>query len=260
MAKIKKLFDSNSSEPMPLSRSKIDVFLQCPRCFYLDRKLGISKPSGAPFTLNIAVDALLKKEFDIHRKNKTLHPFQIENDIDAIPFDHSDIEIWRNNKKGIRYFHEKTNFEIYGAIDDVWIRPNGELIIVDYKAKASKDDPSTFLVPKTKKNGDLIKTERYKISYKKQLEIYQWLFRKKGFKVSNTAYFIFANAQKDKDAFNDKLDFEKYLISYEGNDDWVESAIFSIHECLNNDTLPELSSECDFCKYRKLAYEMESFI
>jgi len=101
MAKTKKLFDSNSSEPMPLSRSKIDLFLKCPKCFYLDRKLGISQPSGAPFTLNMLVDALLKKEFDIYRQNKSLHPFQIENDIDAIPFAHLDIEIWRNNRKGI---------------------------------------------------------------------------------------------------------------------------------------------------------------
>ncbi len=251
MAKTKKLFNLNSLEPMPLSRSKIDLFLQCPRCFYLDRKLGISQPSGAPFTLNNAVDALLKKEFDGYRQNKSLHPFQIESGIDAIPFDNSNIEIWRKNTKGIRYFHKATNFEIYGAIDDVWVKPNGELIIVDYKAKASKDDPSTFLKPKTKKNGDIVKTERYKISYKKQLEIYQWLFRKNGFKVSNTAYYIFANAQKDKEAFNDKLDFQKHLIAYEGNDNWVEPTLLAIYECLSKDNLPESSEECDYCAYRK---------
>ncbi|NGX63649.1 MAG: hypothetical protein KR126chlam6_01062 [Candidatus Anoxychlamydiales bacterium] len=250
MAKTKKLFNMNSLEPMPLSRSKIDLFLKCPRCFYLDRKLGISQPSGAPFTLNNAVDALLKKEFDIHRKNKTLHPFQIENDINAIPFDHSDIEIWRNNRKGIRYHHKSTNFEVYGAIDDVWVTSEGELIIVDYKAKASKDDPSTFLVPKRKKTGEIKNTEKYKISYKKQLEIYQWLFRKNGFKVSNISYFIFANAQKDKDSFNDKLDFEKHLIAYEGNDDWVEPTLLAIYEFLNRDSLPEEDTNCDYCNYR----------
>ena len=258
MAKTKILFNLDATEPMPLSRSKIDLFLQCPRCFYLDRKLGVSQPSGAPFTLNNAVDALLKKEFDIHRKNKTVHPFLIENGIDAIPFDHLDIELWRNNFKGIRYYHDTTNFDIYGAIDDVWIRPDGELIIVDYKAKASKDEPSTFLVPKTKKDGEMIKTEKYKISYKKQLEIYQWLFRKNGFKVSNTAYFIFANAQKeDKESFNDRLDFEKHLIAYEGNDDWVESTLTAIHKCLSNESLPEWNIECDYCKYRKNTQKAE---
>ncbi len=66
---MKKLFNTKSIEAFPLSRSKIDLFLQCPRCIYLDRKLGISQPSGAPFTLNNAVDVLLKKEFDTHRKN-----------------------------------------------------------------------------------------------------------------------------------------------------------------------------------------------
>ncbi len=45
-----------------LSRSKIDLFLECPRCFYLGNRLGVSRPPGFPFTLNSAVDALLKKE------------------------------------------------------------------------------------------------------------------------------------------------------------------------------------------------------
>ena len=47
-----------------LSRSKVDFFLNCPRCFYIDRRLGINQPSGFPFNLNSAVDNLLKNEFD----------------------------------------------------------------------------------------------------------------------------------------------------------------------------------------------------
>lgn len=257
MTRFKKLFNLNSKESFPLSRAKIDLFLQCPRCFFLDRRLGISQPSSAPFMLNNAVDALLKKEFDIHRKNQTLHPFQIKNNIEAIPFDHSDIELWRNNRRGIQYLHESTNFLITGAIDDVWIMPNSELIIVDYKAKASNDNPNTFLEPKTNKDRKIVKTEGYKISYKKQIEIYQWLFRKNGFKVSNVAYFIFANAQKDQEAFNDQLIFEKSLIAYDGNDNWVESTILNIHECLSKDFLPEAADDCDYCKYIRSVNDLE---
>ena len=258
MTKTKKLFDSNSSEPMPLSRSKIDLFLQCPRCFYLDRKLGISIPSGPQFSLNLAVDALLKKEFDIHRKNKTLHPFQIENNIDAIPFDHADIEKWRFNRQGIRYLHKETNLEIYGSIDDVWQLPNGELILVEYKSKASKDDPNLFLTPKIKKRtGEIDKNEKYKISYKKQIELYQWLFRKNGFKVFNTAYFIFVNALKYKTGFYNRLDFESNLLPYEGNDDWVDSTILDIYECLSRDILPKATDDCAYCNYRKNTWNLE---
>lgn len=245
----KKILPSDESKPFKLSRSKIDLFLQCKRCFYLDRKLGISQPSGAPFTLNNAVDALLKREFDGYRQKGEIHPFVKANGINAVPFAHLEIENWRNNKKGIRYLHKDTNFEIYGAIDDVWQRPDGELIIVDYKAKASADAPSSFLKPKTKKDGSIVKTEKYKISYKKQVEIYQWLFRKNGFNVSNTAYFIFANARKDKEAFNDRLDFEKVLIPYQGNDSWIEITLFDIQTCLRGDNVPTPSEECDFCQY-----------
>jgi len=49
------LFSTNETEPFKLRRSKTDQFLQCPRCFYLDRNLGVSQPSGVPFTLNNAL-------------------------------------------------------------------------------------------------------------------------------------------------------------------------------------------------------------
>ncbi len=35
------LYDPASKEPFRLSRSKIDLFLECARCFYLDRRLGV---------------------------------------------------------------------------------------------------------------------------------------------------------------------------------------------------------------------------
>jgi hypothetical protein len=57
------LYDKNSTQTFRLSRSKIDMFINCPRCFYLDRKLGVAQPPGYPFSLNSAVDKLLKKEF-----------------------------------------------------------------------------------------------------------------------------------------------------------------------------------------------------
>ena len=222
----KKLYKHNSSECFKLSRSKIDLFLQCPRCFYLDRKLGISQPSGAPFTLNNAVDVLLKKEFDNYRTSKSVHPFIQFKGLNAIPFSHPEIETWRNNRRGIQYLDPETNFLLYGAIDDIWELPSGEIIIVDYKAKATTG--KITLEPKRKKNGQIYQTDRYLISYVNQLEFYQWLFRKNGFKVSNTSYFLFANALKECDSFDDQLIFEKVLIPWEGNDCWVQPTLKKI--------------------------------
>lgn len=246
MAK-KNLFDLNAIEPLKLSRSKIDLFLQCPRCFYFDRKLGISQPSGAPYTLNNTVDALLKREFDQYRDKREIHPFVKENGIDAIPFSHPEIENWRNNKIGIQHVHSPTNFCLYGAIDDVWQLSSGELVIVDYKAKAT--DKEITLEPKRKKNGDIVKTDRYLISYKKQIEFYQWLFQKNGFQISKTAYFVFANALKDRTMFDNKLVFEKFLIPYQGDVLWIDQTLLEIRKCLESDKIPDLTQECDICQY-----------
>ena len=68
------IYDPADSKPFKLSRSKIDLFLECPRCFYMDRRLGVGRPPGFPFALNSAVDALLKKEFDGYRARGQAHP------------------------------------------------------------------------------------------------------------------------------------------------------------------------------------------
>jgi len=224
-----------------LSRSKIDLFVECPRCFYLDNKLGVSRPKGPSFTLNIAVDALLKKEFDIHRANKTTHPLMTRYGVDAIPFDHPGMNDWRENFVGIQYRHEGTGLLISGAIDDVWVNKKGELIIVDYKA--------------TSKDGKIesLSDSGWDEQYKRQMEVYQWLLRKLGFKVSRTGYFVYVNGKKDREAFDGRLDFDVTLIPHTGDDSWVDGRIEEIKVCLDAETVPQADEFCDYCGYRKIA-------
>ncbi len=178
----KNLYDPKSKTPFKLSRSKIELFLECPRCFYIDRRLGVGRPPGYPFTLNSAVDALLKKEFDVHRAAGTRHPLMEKYSVDAIPAKHPNINMWRENFKGVQYHHQPTNLIITGAIDDLWINPKSEYIVVDYKATAKEEDIT--LLDKEWHDG-----------YKRQMEMYQWLIRKNGFPVSDTGYFVYANGK-----------------------------------------------------------------
>jgi hypothetical protein len=89
----------------------------------------------------------------------------------------------------------------------------------------------------------------WQIGYKRQMEIYQWLFRKNGFTVSDTGYFVYCNGDADKEAFDGKLEFDVNVIPYEGDDSWVDRAIVDAHACLVSDTLPPASEECDYCTY-----------
>jgi RecB family exonuclease len=186
-----------------------------------------------PYTLNNAVDTLLKNEFDKYRLEQKPHPYLIEHNIDAIPFAHVELDDWRMNQRGIKYHHEATNFIVTGAVDDVWINANGELIIVDYKATSTKKEV-------TLEDRD---------SYKRQMEIYQWLFRKRGFMVSNTGYFVYCNGDSSTGTFTGNLQFKISLLPYEGHDSWIENILLEIKNCLTQDVLPESASNCDYCRY-----------
>jgi CRISPR/Cas system-associated exonuclease Cas4 (RecB family) len=242
--KTRNLFSPKSEEPFTISRSGIDLFTQCPRCFYIEKRLGTSRPPGYPFSLNNAVDALLKKEFDAHRANRSAHPLMKKYKIDAIPYDHEKLEEWRNSRtQGIKFFYQPANLIVRGGVDDIWLNNKKELHIVDYKA--------------TSKSTEVNLDAEWQKGYKRQVEVYQWLFRRNDFPVSNIAYFVYCNGDADKEAFDGKLEFDIKVIPYEGNDDWIEGTLGKIKECLESDKLPESGKDCDYCSYREAAASYE---
>ncbi len=241
--RVRNVFDPASGEPFKLSRSKIEDFVKCPRCFYLDRRLGIAQPPGYPFSLNSAVDKLLKKEFDIHRAKGEPHPLMKTYGIDAVPFEHEMMDAWRENFKGIEYHHKPTNFIITGAVDDIWINSQKQLHAVDYKATSKEEEVSI--------DAD------WQMGYKRQIEIYQWLLRQLGFNVSDLGYFVYCNGNTDKEAFDGKLEFDIKIIPYEGNDGWIEETIANARECLMSDSIPDADEDCDYCRYRAAIKEIK---
>ena len=239
-------FDKTRSDPFPLSRSGIDQFIRCPRTFVLQRKFGVKPPSMVPLTLAVATDHLLKNEFDGYReKQSSEHPIFKKFGLDVVPYEHPEMDAWRNNFKGIRYLDEATNFEVFGAIDDVWEDNNSkELYLVDYKSTSKKGDPD-------------IETG-WGSSYKRQMEVYQWLFRKNGFPVSDTGYFLYVNGIKgDNDFYSDHegyedvgfMEFKTTLIPYTGNSDWVSDTLLRIKETLMDDKLPPANESWDDNRY-----------
>jgi len=66
-----------------LSPNSLNLFLECPNCFWLEKKMGIKRPPSYPYGLNLAVDGLLKDEFDDYRKKEIPHPILEENGIKA---------------------------------------------------------------------------------------------------------------------------------------------------------------------------------
>jgi len=206
----------------------------------MDARLGLGRPNTPPYTLNNAVDNLLKNEFDILRKTGSKHELVEKYQIDAIPFDHPDLKQWRGEVtayEGAMVVDEKSNLLVNGLVDDVWQNSAGELVIVDYKATSSSKEISL--------------DDEYKQGYKRQMEIYQWIFRKMGHQVSRTGYFVFANAKKDLAKFDGKLEFEMSIHAHEGTDSWVPLTLLEIKECLVLNKIPAPDQECEYCTYKQ---------
>lgn len=237
MARRRPTYDP-SDRSIPFSRSALDEFLKCQRCFYLHRRLGIGAPSGPMSGLPSVVDALLKKEFDSHRASQTPHPVMADLAGDLVPFAHPDLDAWRKRSPGIRRLHPASGFEVFGAVDDVWLgRADHALRIVDYKTTSSASGPSTDISPQ----------------YRRQVEIYQWLLSGNGFDVSSTAFFLFENADRAAEAFEGLLRFTCMVVPYEGDTAWIENALIGARICLDDDEPPAPAPACKVCAYVSLA-------
>ena len=233
-------YNPESKAPFIMSRSKIDLYLKCKRCAYLDMRLGIKGPKPFPYNLNSRIDTLLKNEHDLARTKKIKTKYLEESNISAIPFTHVELNVWREPFKAARYHHEETNIVVAGSVDDLWENLDTKKIhIVDYKSTHTGkfDKLKSFDAP-------------YLIGYKRQAEIYAWILSKLGLDIDQRSYFFYVNAKLKQEIFDNNLEFEYAIIPYDMNDfNWVEKTIIEIKNFLETDKIPSSNQDCDLCKY-----------
>jgi len=184
------------------------------------------------------VDGLLKKEFDRHRVEQSVHPIVSELGYNFLPFQHEKVDEWRENFKGVRYLDPESNFLVTGAVDDIWVNPDtGSIHVIDYKATARKD-----IV-------EFVGDTGFHLSYKRQLEMYQWLLRRNNVQVSDTGYWLYATGRSTAEEFNKALSFDFRIISYEGSEDWISPLLITIKQALETSELPQPTADCEMCNF-----------
>ena len=254
------------SAPYELSRSRIETWMRCKACFWLQQIKGVKPPEIPSFTINTTTDILLKRDADQVRGKATL-PILEKNGLGhLIPFEHEDLEKWTESlhfglsEQHFNFVHEETNIKLGGGLDDVYFNTEtNQIHIVDYKSEAQgtrapekySPEPSSIEKP-------------WKIGYKRQMDMYVWIARKKGFDVSSTGYFLYVNAQHFEkngmlladDPDKAMMEFAASVIPYEADPSWVEPTLFEIKDFLENQkTCPEHTpyidayTGCDLGRY-----------
>lgn len=159
-----------------LSPSSINVMLECPRCFWLTQHKVWKRPSGIFPSLPSGMDMVLKKHFDKFMEKGELPPeireYGIGNGYRL--FDDKDkLDIWRSNFKGIQYKDKTSGILLRGAVDNILKNKNGKLIVLDYKTR-----------------GYPLKEDTHE-HYQTQMDIYNFLLRKEGYKTEDFTYLLF---------------------------------------------------------------------
>ena len=214
-------------EKFILSPNSLNLYLECPHCFWLNKKAGIKRPPPYPYALNSAVDTLLKEEFDQYRKKGEPHPLLVANNISASLFSNQELlDQWRTNFSGIRYFDAEVGATLFGAVDDILEFEDGKLAALDYKSTGSKV-ANVY--------------DRFQL----QLDIYTYLLEKNGFKTPRKGYLAFYVVDKTN-GFQDRLPFKKELHEIDTNPDDVPGIFKEAVAVLRKDNPPPHSSDCKF--------------
>ena len=247
MARHRGKFNINNPEPYELSRSRVENFVKCPACFYMQQVEGIEFPSIPGFNINEATDILLKKDFDYYREIKKPHPF-LENRgyPHLIPYQHEHFELWTQSMhfgavNRLHHDHLESNIRVGGGLDDVWFNTKTSRIhIVDYKSTSQKKD-----------YGPITLDDKWKDSYKRQMDLYVWIMQKKGFKVDKVGFFLYCDGNRftNQSFLNKKnamMEFKMTLIEYETNLSWIDSTLHNIYKCLRFHERPKHSENCEY--------------
>ena len=202
-----------------LSPSTLNLFAECPRCFWLQFRKGIGRPKGPFPSLPIGMDSVIKKYFETYRGQGKL-PLILKDKIKG--------KLALSMPKTLNYLDEDTGYTLYGRPDEYLELP-GELIApLDHKTRAS--------APK-----ELLPV------YQNQLDIYDYLLAKMNYKTAGKAYLVYYHPAPG--VLHEGFPFETTIKEIETEPDSAEELFRKAVELLEDDALPESSEDCAFCAW-----------
>lgn len=221
-----------TNQRLKISRYGLQLFRECPRCFWLDRKRIAKRPQPYPYTLSDAADRLAKKEFDSYRAKGIVPRVLKKIDGAKLFSDQALLDKWRDNFNGLSWFDEKLNAELFGAIDDCLEFETGEVGAIDYKTSGARE---IVIYP----------------DYQFQMDVYSFLLEKMGYQTKRKAYFIFYVVDKTRDAFNSQLLFKEELREIDTNPDIVYPVFEQAAKVLRGEKPPIESVHCQYCQWHQ---------
>jgi len=213
---------------LKISPKSLDLYFECPKCFWQLKRENIKRPGQFPYELNIEVDEVLKQEFDHYRKTKKKHPLLQANNIPGELFNNQTLlNKWRS--KGLAHIEDKV--QIYGLIDDIIDFGKGKLAPFDYKSTGK----------------DLTKiTDRFQL----QMDLYTYLLEQNGYSTPRKGIMAFYLVDKNN-VFEDKLPFRKEIKVIDTDPTYIKKLFKEVVSFLKQEQPLNHSEECEYGAWLK---------
>lgn len=208
---------------MRLSSSSLGIYEECPRCFYLDKKMKVSRPRGIFPSLPNGMDRVLKEWSDERRGQMydLKHKFFDDQKL---------LKKWRHWRSGLVWEDEQGN-EMIGALDDLLVNESGALVPLDYKTKGSRNTQE--------------KIEKY---YQRQIDVYALLLSTSGFPVAD--YGIIQSMHPGVyESDNGIVFFESESFVVQAEPKRAINLFKKAIRCLNAEITPPRGEDCEYCKF-----------
>lgn len=216
--------------PYTLSPSTLNLFKECPRCFWLQFNKGIKRPDTIFPSLPSGMDNILKAHFDSFMEKGQLPPELCNSECRELKLfsDKELLKLWRSNFKGIQTRDKEGNI-LRGAVDNI-LTKGDKLVVLDYKTRGFplKEDTAEH--------------------YRDQLDIYNFLLRKNNYKTEDYSYLLFYHPKEVTKEGN--VIFNTDLVKMEINIKNAENLWKKAIKILKG-KMPRPAKECGFCKRTK---------
>lgn len=212
-----------------LSPSTLNLFLECPRCFWSDKARNIKRPRGIFPSLPGGMDRAIKGHFDGFRARKVLPSELGSKDFDGIKLfeNQAQLDRWRNWKTGLEY-RDSDGSILSGALDDLLVK-DSQHIPFDYKTKGS------------------ITTEADAVKYyQNQLDCYALLLHENRMPTAGYAFLLYYSPKNVREEGNVLFELQALKIA---TDHERARATFRKAVALLSGPVPATNGQCEYCTW-----------
>ncbi len=220
-----------------LSPSRMNLYMECKRCFWLRVNQGVKRPSGPFPSLPSGVDGVIKEHFDRFRSNGGVPPEIEDADIDARLVDDQEFlekaRSWRTEPK---WCDPETGAVLRGGVDDLLRSRDGKIIVLDYKTRG---------YPPKGENG----APPY---YERQVNLYNLILRENGRDTEDFGLLLYY--YPDHILENGDFLFHKEIRRVNVDIDAARQMVRDAVETLNGG-IPAHDSDCEYCGWNAADHE-----